>query len=108
MVENIPTLVGILPAIGLGMAFSWKSRQIIRQRDGNQCVDCGSTGEVECAHFNHDKTKPNYDDPSNGRVLCVEDHLKDHINRHGSNGLSTRANEWAINMIKTRLSVDVE
>ena len=93
-------------AISTG-AFSWKSRQIIKLRDGNACVMCGSTQGCECAHINHNKQDPRYDDPSNGRLLCTEDHLKDHVNRHGRNGLPKRTNERAIELIKLRLPTTV-
>lgn len=85
-------------------AFSWKSREIIKKRD-QVCTICGSTEHLEAAHIDHNRQNPRYDDPSNGRLLCTEDHLKDHINRHGRNGLNTKANEWAIEAIKQRLPV---
>lgn len=101
---KIATVIGVV-ALSQG-AFSWKSREIIKKRDGT-CVICGSTEHLEAAHINHDKTKPIYDDPSNGRLLCTEDHLKDHINRHGRNGLPKRTNERAIELIKQRLPTTV-
>ncbi len=84
-------------------AFSWKSRQAIKERDGNRCVDCGSPLHLECAHYDHNKSSSRYDDPSNGRVLCVEDHLADHISREGKNGLTKEGNRWAVNKIWERL-----
>lgn len=87
-------------------AFSWKSREIIKKRD-QVCKMCGSTEHLEAAHISHDKRKPNYDDPSNGRLLCTEDHLKDHILRHGRNGLTKVANEKAIELIKQRLPTTI-
>lgn len=87
-------------------AFSWKSRNIIKERD-QVCRLCGSSEHLEAAHINHNKQDPRYDDPSNGRLLCTEDHLKDHINRHGRNGLPKRTNERAIELIKQRLPTTI-
>jgi len=83
-------------------AFNPQTRKQILDRDQHQCVICGRTDCLEAAHIDHQRNE-RYDDPSNGRTLCVEDHLKDHILRHGRNGLSLRQNEWAIEKIKERV-----
>lgn len=94
------TLLGAsLTLILLNSAFSWKSKQIIKQRDGNKSAVSGKTGLLHAAHIDHDKSKTKYDDPSNGRLLTVEEHLNDHINRAGRNGLSESANNWAITQL---------
>ncbi|MCB1712581.1 MAG: HNH endonuclease [Candidatus Riesia sp.] len=84
-------------------AFTSKSRREILQRDGNMCRECGATDHLEAAHIDHNKKKKNYDSPSNGRTLCTEHHLDDHIDRHGRNGLTPRQNRWAIKTIAKRL-----
>ncbi len=105
-------------AIGYGgylvarSAFSHRSREAIRERDQWTCKehgeDCNSVGILEAAHINHDKSYHNYDHPSNGRLLCTEAHLDDHINRHGRNGLPEHQNAWAIDTIKKRLAKFLE
>jgi hypothetical protein len=87
-------------------AFSWKSKQIIHQRDNNQSVLSGETEDLECAHLDHSRENPLYDDPSNGRLLTTEEHLHDHINRSGRNGLSQTHNNWAIARLKERLGLE--
>ena len=84
-------------------AFSRGTRSKIVERDNHQCVVCGATDHLEAAHYDHNKNNPNYDNPNNGRTLCTQDHLLDHINRHGSNGITKRQNEWAIEQLKGRL-----
>ena len=85
-------------------AFSSGSRQKILERDGYKCVVCGKTDCLEAAHKNHNRDNPNYNNPANGKTLCVEHHLEDHIKNAGHNGLSRRANDWAIDKLKERLN----
>ena len=94
--------VGIM-IYGSVFAFSSGTRKQILERDNYRCRICGATDHLEAAHINHNKDHPKYNDPSNGRILCTEHHLADHINRHGRNGLSRRANEWAINKLRERV-----
>lgn len=89
--------IGLLSVITTG-AFSWKSKQIIKQRDKNKSAFSGKEGQLHAAHIDHTKND-RYDDPSNGRLLTVEEHLADHINRAGRNGLSIEANNWAIQQL---------
>lgn len=86
-------------------AFSVKTREIIKQRDGYQCVVCGSTKHLQCAHIDHDKSKSKYDDPSNGRLMDVFCHLFDHINRAGRNGLSKQHNDFAIQSLQKQAKI---
>lgn len=85
-----------------GFAFSRGSRKKILARDNYQCVICGATDHLEAAHINHNRNNPNYNNPSNGRILCTEHHLEDHINRAGRNGLSKTHNNRAIKLLKMR------
>lgn len=89
-------------------AFTRPVRQQIIERDGGKCVICGSTSHLEAAHIDHNKANPRYNDTSNGRVLCVDDHLKDHVNRHGRNGLPKSQNEWAIKRLLERVTATVD
>lgn len=91
-----------------GGAFTKTAREKILERDGHKCVLCGSTSHLEAAHIWHDKLSPNYNDTSNGRTLCVADHLKDHVNRHGRNGLPPEKNKWSINILKKKVQSLVE
>jgi len=83
-------------------AFSWESKQEILRRDGYQCTKCGSTEHLEAAHYNHTRDE-NYDNPDNGRILCTECHLEDHIHRP-NNGLSRKHNQWAIRKMQQKIA----
>lgn len=106
-------LVGIsltlLSQILLG-AFSLATRNAIRDRVRKkygrlQSEKSGKNDEpLECAHINHNPRFPKYDHPSNGRLLTLSEHLEDHRNRAGRNGLTPEENEWAIDHILKRLS----
>lgn len=85
-------------------AFSRKSKEIIRKRDGGKSVLSGSDKHIEMSHIDHSKKKPNYDDPSNGRCLTTLEHYYDHYNRHGYNGLTKAQNIWALKQIWNRLT----
>lgn len=94
-----------LAMIALGMAFSLPVKRKIWQRDGGQSVWSGRTDNLEVAHIDHSKTNPNYDSESNGRLLTVDEHLQDHINREGRNGLPKHQNAWAVQQLKKRAGV---
>lgn len=97
---SIPISLGIM-AFAITGAFSRKVRRKIWERDKGTCSICGSTDNLQCAHIDHNKSNPRYNDPSNGRLLCkIPCHLNDHINREGRNGLSKRQNQWSINALK--------
>lgn len=96
---------GALVLIG-SEAFSWNTRKKIWRRDGGQCQECDGVpcgGRLECAHYDHSRDNPLYDDPSNGRLLCVSKHLEDHELNEGQNGLTRDQNQWAISALITRL-----
>lgn len=111
--ENIPKptdyIVPLLAVTGVlitsQFAFSRKSRNEIRRRDGTCQDDSGTShlGNNEAAHFNHDRSSPSYDDPDNGRLLCTKHHMEDHIDGHGNNGLAKHHNSWAVSMLSKRL-----
>jgi hypothetical protein len=85
-------------------AFSYEVREQIKQRANYKSELSGRDDEpLECAHYNHDKHNPGYNDPDNGRLLLLSEHLQDHIDREGVNGLSSKENEWAIRTIESRL-----
>lgn len=85
-------------------AFSKESRRQILRRDG-KCVANGEhLGGLEAAHIDHTRNKY-YDNPMNGRALCTQHHLEDHIVRHGRNGLTKSQNKWAINALRGRLGL---
>jgi len=91
-----------LGLVAVGLAFSKKVRHEIGERDGWKSAVSGKQGRLEAAHINHDRSNPNYNDSSNGRMLTTAEHFWDHVNRHGRNGLSEEANNWAIVMIWKR------
>jgi len=85
-----------LSALGLlaiaFFAFSRNSRKIIHKRDEEKSALSGEEGKLVCAHIDHDKNNPHYNNPNNGRLLTIREHYLDHYNRHGSNGLSKKDN----------------
>jgi hypothetical protein len=94
--------VGLFVIASLG-AFSRKVKYEIHNRDNWTCNRCGTTiPPFEAGHKNHDKKNPNYNHPSNGDTFCVSCHLEDHIENAGKNGLSKKANDWAIRKIMER------
>ena len=103
-VEN-PEIV-TMAMIAFGMGFSLPVKRKIWQRDGGQSVWSGRTDNLEVAHIDHSKTNVNYDSESNGRLLTVDEHLQDHINREGRNGLPKYQNDWAVKQLKKRAGVE--
>jgi len=100
---------GVMAGVGLLLsqfAFTRKIRQEIWKRDGGRCVECGSTQHLQCAHYDHNRDNDWYNDPENGRLLCWKDHLKDHIDNAGQNGLLPHQNDYAIKMLKQRIDPD--
>ena len=85
-------------------AFTRKIRQQIYKRDRSCQEPPPHNGGLEAAHYDHDKSNPDYNSPSNGRLLCTEHHLEDHVQNAGLNGLPESQNNWAISMIKKRLN----
>lgn len=71
---------------------------------------------LECAHVDHNRNNPAYDEPENGYLVTVYEHLHDpevgHMSYRGMptdengllpNGLTPEANEYAIQQITKRL-----
>lgn len=92
-----------VPQEPVEFAFGRKTRGIIYKRDQGKSVISGSDVDLQAAHISHDKSLPNYDSPSNGRLLTPIEHLTDHITRAGRNGLPEHQNNWAIKTIKKKL-----
>lgn len=67
------------------LAFSYGSRREIGERDNWTCQSCGKSFQqgymVQAAHYDHDKKKKEYDNPSNGRILCTSCHIDDELKR---------------------------
>jgi len=84
-------------------AFSRPVRREMRERDQVDVWD-GSSGILEAAHIDHDRSNPNYNSLSNGRMLSRRNHYLDHYNRVGRNGLTLAGNNYALNKIWERLS----
>lgn len=113
--RNVELILGgaslaLIAQILLG-GFSLETRTEIRERAkrrfGGKLASekSGRDDEpLECAHINHDPRLPSYDRPSNGRLLTLSEHLADHINREGRNGLTLEQNRWAIEEIQKRLA----
>lgn len=84
-------------------AFSHRVKKEIKERDKTCQAESGQhIGLLEAAHYNHNRSYPQYNSPENGRLLCTLHHLQDHQER-SDNGLSESQNDWAINALKGRL-----
>ncbi len=67
----------------------------------------GNSGKGKhCAHYNHDRKYPGYDDPKNGRVLTYAEHYMDHYDRNGKPGLglTKQQNKRALGLLWSKLS----
>lgn len=92
-------------------AFSLQSRNKIRDRARSKLGYVGSEvsgvpeweEHMEAAHIDHSRDNPDYDNPENGVLMTVAEHLVDHIEREGRNGLSRRHNLEAIQSLKQRV-----
>lgn len=99
-----------MPIAGIGLlaisflAFSKKSREAIHKRDKGKSVLSGTSINLSAAHIDHNKKSKLYDHPSNGRLLSLFEHLLDHINRAGRNGLNQNQNNYAIRKIKEKMA----
>jgi hypothetical protein len=81
-------------------AFNSKARYTIRER----AIETGGrlqseiSGRIDAplqaAHINHRRGR-HYNDPCNGVLMTVDEHLIDHIVREGENGLSKTGNYYA-------------
>lgn len=94
------------------LAFSRQTKDEIKQRarqehDGRLLSEISHTNGVpmECAHINHSRSYPEYDSPENGFYCTIYEHLQDHINREGQNGLSIPDNRRAIRSLEHRVKV---
>jgi hypothetical protein len=99
------TTLGLIIIANLG-AFSLKTKKEIWKRDDGKSRLSDDTEDLECAHIDHSRSNSRYDDASNGRLLTKKEHLDEHINRAGRNGLPKHQNDWAINMLKKRAGVE--
>lgn len=105
--SNLMSILGVgLTLILVNFAFSKKTKEEIWKRDKGRSVLSGETENLHAAHIDHNKANPRYDDASNGRLLTAEEHLQDHINRAGRNGLTSAQNAWAIAMLKKLLGIE--
>lgn len=114
MTERLKHVDKLIPIASLGIlvlavtnAFSRASRKKIGIRDGWQCQESGkrfADGHmIHTAHFDHDRTNPDYNKPYNGRCLSVKMHLQDHVDHIGSAediGLTEAQNNWAIQQLQ--------
>lgn len=91
----------------LAMAFSVAVRKLIGARDRWTCQDTGKKFSegwmLHASHYNHDKSKPDYDSVDNGRMQSVSAHLQyheDHVGKAEKIGLSERDNNYAIQKLR--------
>lgn len=93
--------VGFFLLISFG-AFSRGVKREIHERDGWVCVGCGKTYPLEASHYNHNRSYPDYNTADNGDTRCPACHLEQHKKFAGRNGLSIKANNWAIERLSQR------
>ena len=64
-------------------AFSASIARQIKERVGWECEETGRKAEdgwrLEAAHDCHERNNPYYNNPCNGRCLCISAHLQQHI-----------------------------
>lgn len=106
LVENASpteTAVALGASFAVAMAFSAKVRNAIRERaNGYDEITgeyIGNTGE--CAHINHDKSSPDYDNMDNGLYTSHTSHWWTHWVDE-DNGLNEAQNAWARDRIQER------
>lgn len=58
---------------------------------------------LQAAHINHSRSSGYYDNPDNGVLMTVSEHLIDHIQREGKNGLTKSGNRLAIHLLKEQI-----
>lgn len=96
------------------MQFSTATIESIRARDMDKegrsvcklCRTIIATGHGHVAHINHNKNAANYDNKSNGRVLCETCHYIDHVNRAGRNGVMPYFNRALRQLLPNKFSDD--
>lgn len=93
-------------------AFSSRTKDEIKKRarethNGKLLSELSHTNGVpmECAHIDHSKSNPDYDTPQNGVYVTIYEHLNDHINREGQNGLPVYYNKLAIKALQERIEI---
>ena len=102
--EIIATITAIAPFF---LAFSLRARDLIRKRAGYKSEISGSKDFLECGHKNHSRKYPGYDNPDNGVLMTIWEHLQDHTNRANDPnlGLNKEQNDWAIARLKERIKI---
>jgi hypothetical protein len=110
---HLETLVNLgslaLLVVALFGNFSLETKHKIKERARQKLGYIGSelSGRcdepLECAHWDHSRDNPGYDTASNGRLLTISEHLKDHELRAGRNGLNRKQNNQAIAALKSRV-----
>lgn len=102
--EKLITLVSTgLLAQTLFFAFSRQVRAEVKDNADGLCEECGGVGQ-HAAHFNHSREYEGYDDPDNGRFLCLVHHYLDHYHRTLEDiGLSFEHNAWALSSLWGKL-----
>lgn len=106
-------------ALGFGLwlvsnAFTKASREKIWQRAEGRSELSGDYQHLECAHLDHSRSNPDYNNPDNGLLVTIYEHLNSpevgHIPQREfypesplPNGLTPEWNEAAIRLIEQRL-----
>lgn len=90
-----------------GLAFTASAKRKIRERANYRCespLGGQCRGELECAHIDHNRKSPNYNDIDNGYLYCTWHHREDHRSRSlASLGLSYIGNKIALKRLNRKL-----
>lgn len=90
-------------------AFSRNTKRLIVERAiekyGRPASEISGRDDMplQAAHIDHDRSNPHYDDPDNGVLMTIDEHLKDHILREGENGLTKAGNKMAIDLLSREI-----
>lgn len=99
---------GLVITAGVFLASNAFSRAVRRQiwdRAGGVSELSGrSDWPRECAHYDHDRDNPDYNNPDNGILLLRNEHYMQHVDYEGSNGLDEDGNQWALEQIWDRMT----
>lgn len=112
--ENATNLALIGGLLSLGVsALTFRVRQEAIHQYGGLCHGEGPhAGGLEAAHINHEKNDykrkrmglPPYNSPEAVEILCTADHIRQHEENEGRNGLSLIQNRWAITTMRKKLN----
>lgn len=105
--SQISKLETTIIRMGGRLAFTREVRREIGNRAGWKSELSGLSSRdgynLHAAHLNHDRQREDYNSPTNGLMMTVEEHLRHHESYRGRAhliGLTEEGNEWAIRKLQ--------